>query len=168
MALNGFTYNVTWADFIKVPTRPQGVTEDAQIHPEIVPGNFVLGKKGRAMIIKDVDIDISLVAQDCWVLSTQTTNSDLLSHEQGHYDIIALCAREMLKGFLALTAPSVHELQTRATSLQEKFQRKVATIDARYDVKTNHSRNQSVQHTWDQKIAAEKQKPDGSIDNLPT
>ena len=167
MPVNGFSYAIAWSDFTTLTARPYGVTEDAQIHPEIGPGKIKLGRKGRSVSISAVDIDITLVAQDCWVLSSQNNNSDLLSHEQGHYDIIAICAREMYNSFIKLFAASVHELQTQATKVQETFQRKVAKVDELYDTQTDHSRNKTNQQTWNHKIAAEKQKPDGSIDNLP-
>jgi predicted secreted Zn-dependent protease len=91
----------------------------------------------------------------------------LLSHEQGHYDITALGARELYNALLQLTAPSGHELQTRASQLRQRIQQKINRTNTRYDTQTNHSQNAAAQHTWQQRIAAEKQKPDGSIDNLP-
>lgn len=167
MALNGFTYSVSWSDFSVVQSRPPNVPEDAQIHPEIRPSKFVLGKKGRLVIIKDVQIDIALVSSDCWVLSTQASNTALLKHEQGHYDIVALSARELFNGFLALSADSTHKLQEKATALQESMHKKVELVNQRYEDKTKNSRNTSEQAIWDKRLGAEKQKPDGSIDNLP-
>ena len=168
MPLNNFSYTLSWSDFTTVPSRPHGVEEDAQIHSEIRPGKFTLARKGRSVTITDVDIEIALVSTDCWVLSSQANNADLLRHEQGHYDIIALNARELYKTLVGLSAASVHALQTQASKLQATIQRKVTSVDARYDTRTDHSRNTTIQQTWNRRIAAEKQKPDGSIDNLPS
>ncbi len=93
---------------------------------------------------------------------------DLLKHEQGHYDIIALNAREMYQNLLTLSASSTHQLQEKVNGLQEKSAKKVKRVDERYDDQTDHSRKTSVQQTWNGRIAAEKSKPDGSIDNLPS
>jgi hypothetical protein len=166
MAINGTSYSLSWSDFTSVSTRPQGVTEDAQVHPEIRPSNFKIARKGRSVTITDLDIDVGLVSADCWVLST-AKNNDLLKHEQGHFDIIAINAKELYKKLVGLSAASVQALQTSATQLQAKLQRKVTTVDARYDTQTDHSRKKNEQQKWDQQIASEKQKPDGSIDNLP-
>lgn len=168
MAINGFSYTVSWSDFTVVQARPPGVPEDAQIHTEIRPGKFTLGRKGRSVTITDVDIEIALVAADCWVLSSQNNNNDLLKHEQGHYDIVALNAKELYRSLVGLSAASTHALQIRATKLQKSLQRKVTKVNASYDTLTNHSRNTTTQQIWDQKIIVEKQKPDGSTDNLPS
>ncbi len=166
MPLNNFTYSVSWSDFTQRTSSPAGVAEDAQIHPQRSFSNFKLAKKGNAVIITDVDIDIALVSTDGWVVSTQMSN-DLLKHEQGHYDILALSARELFNDLLTLTAASSHKLQQKVDALKTKAGQLVKKVDARYDTQTIHSRNTQVQQTWDQKIAAEKQKPNGSINNLP-
>ena len=167
MSLTGFSYTLSWSGFTTVSARPQGVKEDAQIHPEIRPGKFTLGRKGRSVTITDMEMEVTIVSADCWVLSSFVNNSDLLNHEQGHFDIMAINARELYNKLVGLSAASVSALQTLATQTQEKFQRRVTTVDERYDSQTNHSIDKAQQKTWDQKIAAEKQKPNGSLDNLP-
>lgn len=166
MAINGFNDTISWSQFNKRASRPAGQNEDAQIHPEVIPANINFKTKGKAVIITNADIDIELVSDDCWVVSSQMT-SELLKHEQGHYDIIALSAREMYKNLLALSAASPHTLEQKLNGLKEKAQIKVKRVDKRYDDKTDHSRNKAIQEKWNKAIATEKQKPDGSIDNLP-
>jgi len=167
MPVNGFDTAISWSDFQTIPSRPHGVDEDAQIHPEMRPGNIKLGRKGNAVIITDVTIDIGLVSTDCWVVSAESSNSDLLKHEQGHYDIIALSAREFHSKLLKLSAKSTQGLQQQVDDLKSKMEKAVQKVDKRYDTQTDHSRNTQNQQLWNKKIAEEKQKPDGSIDNLP-
>jgi hypothetical protein len=166
MGLTGFTKSISWSQFKKLSSRPAGENEDAQIHPEMSFSKFKLGRNGNAVTIQDVEIDIKLVSADCWVVSSQMTN-DLLKHEQGHYDILAISAREFYNGLIGLSAPSVNELQNKVTQMQATMQSNANTVDGRYDTQTDHSRITNAQQTWDKKIAAEKQKPDGSINNLP-
>ena len=166
MAIDGFNYIISWSDFINRQTRPTGVTEDAQIHPELSPGEIKLAKKGKSVAITDVDIKITLVKSDCWVVESKKSDY-LLKHEQGHYDILAISAREFYNSLIGLSASSTHELQKTVTKLQEDVQRRVARVDARYDAQTKHSLDKVAQNSWDKKISAEKQKPNGSIDNLP-
>lgn len=166
MPLHNFNYLVTWSDFITRSSRPTGITEDAQIHPELSPGEIKLARKGKSVTIKEVDIEISLIKSDCWVVDGSQSDY-LLKHEQGHYDILAISAREFYNSLIGLSAASTHELQKTVTKLQEDVQRRVARVDARYDAQTKHSLDKTVQDSWDKKINAEKQKPNGSIDNLP-
>jgi hypothetical protein len=166
MAVNGSNFFVSWSDFTQKPVRPNGVNEDAQIHPEMAFSNFKLARKGKSVIIADLDIDISLVAPDCWVVTKQMTN-DLLKHEQGHYDILAISAKEFYNSVKGLSASSVDELQKAVTKKQAALAKSVALVDARYDAKTNHSQNVTEQKNWEKRIATELQKPDGSINNLP-
>jgi hypothetical protein len=166
MAVNKFNYLVSWSDFTELSARPQGVKEDAQIHPEMSFRNFQVGKNGNAVIIKDVEIDIELVANDCWVVRTAKSN-DLLKHEQGHYDILTICARELYAALLAIRATSTKDLQKQLEKEKARLGDKVTKADARYDTKTNHSLNQTVQQTWDQKIDSIKKNPKGSLDDLP-
>lgn len=166
MPLHNFNHFISWPDFISRTSRPTNVSEDAQIHPEIRPGKIKLASKGKAVTIAEVDISIGLVKSDCWVVESKKSDY-LLNHEQKHYDIVAISAREFYNALLKMSASSTHELQTMVTNLQENVQKRVAEVDARYDDQTKHSLDKTIQDSWDKKIAAEKQKPDGSIDNLP-
>jgi hypothetical protein len=166
MPLQNFHYLISWSDFISRQSRPTGVNEDAQIHPEMSSSNVKLGRKGKAVIITDLDVNIDLVKSDCWVVENQKSDY-LLKHEQGHYDILGISAREFYNSMKNLSAPSTHELQKMVTKLQEDTQKNVARVDARYDAQTKHSLDKTAQESWDKKIRAEKQKPNGSIDNLP-
>ena len=166
MPLHNFNNLISWSDFITRGSRPANISEDAQIHPEIKPGKIKLASKGKAVTIAEVDISIGLVKSDCWVVDRKKTDY-LLNHEQKHYDILAISAREFYNSLMKMSAASAHELQTMVTNLQEDVQKRVAKVDARYDEQTKNSRDKTVQDSWDKKIAAEKQKPNGSIDNLP-
>lgn len=166
MALSKFNYILSWSDFIHLSSRPHGEIEDALIHPEMSFSNFKLARKGRSATISAVDVNISIVTNDCWVVRTQMTN-DLLTHEQGHYDIIALTAREFYNSLIGLSAESVNALETKMTQLQTRLQTKATVVDSRYDTQTNHSRDTQKQQQWNRAITVEKQKMDGNVDNLP-
>lgn len=155
MPLNGFDYSVSRSDFTSLTSRPTGQNEDAQIHPEMSFSNFQLARKGSAVTVTKVDMNISLVATDCWAVSRQMTN-DLLKHEQGHYDILALSARELYNKIIHMSANSPYELQVKVTDLQEKSAERVNEADERYDKQTEHGKNIKVQKIWDKKINAAK------------
>lgn len=164
MPLNGFSYFVSWSDFNQQVSAPSA-DENAQIHPDISFNNFRLTRIRNAVSIREVDVNITLVPNDCWVVSSRMA-ADLLEHEQGHYDIIAISAREFYNALIGLPAASVSALQTRVTQLQTRLQQTASSADRRYDTETNHGRNVQAQQQWNQKIGAEKQRPNGSLLNL--
>jgi hypothetical protein len=165
MAIHNFNYSVSWSDFNSLQSRPPGEKEDAQIHPEMSFSNFQLKGKGKSVIVVDVDLEIKVVKFDSWsVVSVQSP--DLLLHEQGHYDILALSARDFYRQVKLLVGKSTADLQRQVTDLQEKMNRRVNAIDKRYDTETNHSRDTAKQTAWNKSIAKQKQKPDGGLDGL--
>ncbi|MBK6381143.1 MAG: DUF922 domain-containing protein [Chitinophagaceae bacterium] len=95
--------------------------------------------------------------------------NDLLKHEQGHYDILAISAREFYNTLIGLSAATADALQRRVNQLKERFAQQVTQVDARYDSEsqTNHGINTAIQQTWDQKIAAAKANPRGRLTDLP-
>lgn len=167
MPLNNFNYLLSWSDFNKKSTSPTGVTDEfAQIHPEIIYSNFKLARDKGAVTISSVNIEISLVKKDCWVISSKMTD-ELLSHEQRHYDIVALSAREFYNNVLLLSAKSVKELQAMISALQTKFGQDAIDKDKKYDDQTDHGKNTKVQEAWDRKITAAKNNPKGTLIDLP-
>ena len=168
MPLNNFDRTLSWSDFNQQLRQPGGVNEFAQIHPDMAPSNFVLARVRNAIIITDVTIDLSLIADDCWVVTSRMTN-DLLKHEQGHYDILAISAREFFNALVGFSATTTDALQRKVNQLQQRFAQQATQVDARYDSEnqTNHGINTSVQQSWDQKIAATKANPRGRLADLP-
>ena len=166
MPVNNFNYNLSWSDFTSRSINPSGEKEAAQIHPEMSFSNFQIGRKGNAVIIKDVDINISLVAADCWVVEKQKSE-DLLKHEQGHFDILAICARDLYKAILALTGKSTKDLQTNIDKVKNSLGHRATLIDKQYDDRTDHGIKSDVQTTWNTSIETVKQNSKGSMDDLP-
>ncbi len=165
MSLNNFDDTVSWSQFSQLPSRPAGEDEDAHIHTRMKL-NYNLGGKGKAAIVSGGTLDILIVTQSCWAVSSEMTK-DLLKHEQGHYDIQALAAREFYEKVMALTAPTDNELKKEVRKLEAKFQQVTNVVNKRYDKTTDHSINTSMQQTWDKKIDAAKKKLNGTIDDLP-
>ena len=166
MALNNFNYSVRWADFTPAHARPHGVDEDAQITVDMQPDFRARGSR-RSIVITNVTVNIIIVTAHTWVVSSQTTNADLLKHEQGHYDITALAAREYYEGLLLITAPTQTAFIELTRSLRDRMQQQINRVNANYDTQTNHFLNRSAQQTWDQSIAAAKANPRGTLADLP-
>lgn len=170
MALINFNKILTWADFPN--SLPAGKSEDARISVSWKLDADEFQRKGNAIVIGNFTVEIFLVPDTCGVVRSVVSGDRavaeaLLKHEQGHYDIIALGAREFHKKAAALSAPTEQELNNKLDKLQEEMTKKADEVDARYDIQTNHSRNKQKQQEWERLIAAEKQKTDGSVSNLP-
>lgn len=165
MSLSNFNYSISWSDFTPQPSRPHGADEDAFTKVRF-HHSYNYARNGNVVTVTDATVDITMVTQQCWVVSGKTTN-DLLQHEQGHFDITALGAKQFYNALLSITARSIRDMETSISQAHEKYQQKIDRANIRYDSQTNHSQNVKLQQQWDQSIAAEKQSPTGSIDNLP-
>jgi hypothetical protein len=167
MPVDGFDYTISWAKFTKVTTAPNGSDADGYTEAVYQSNNIqpVRGK-GKTVVVKTADITISLDSGQSWVVETKITN-DLLTHEQGHYDITALGARELYARLLKLKAADVKSLSDKVNELSEALQNKIDNTNHRYDEQTDHSKVKASQEKWNKAIATEKQKADGSLDNLP-
>jgi hypothetical protein len=166
MSLNNFNSLISWSDFTQVPARPPNVNEDAEIHVNFPQHyDYSIGRNGAT--ITNLTVDIEMASPECWVVSGQTSNMDLLKHEQGHYDITALGAREFHDGLTGMTAANENALNARITRLRNNIQQKINRANANYDTRTNHSRNTEVQQTWNRRIDAAKQNPGGTVNDLP-
>lgn len=157
MAVDGFDDEISWSAFTKRKTRPQGKDADGYTQASY-HYSYDLGKQ-------TADVVIALDPNQSWVVEDMR-NDELLKHEQGHYDITALGARE----FYATLVEKVKSSKTSGssiTTLNEKFQRNIKRTNQRYDTQTGHSRLKAEQEKWNKAIAAEKQKLGGSLDNLP-
>jgi hypothetical protein len=166
MPVINFDMLVSWSQFSNFSSRPSNKDEDAQISQQISFSNFELQRARGLLSIKDVNVVISLVSSECWVVSSQMSNS-LLKHEQGHYDILALSARELFQALSGLSAATARELQLAASRLQTSFGEHATRVNDRYDTQTDHSRNAAAQQLWDNRISSAKLNPHGTLTNLP-
>lgn len=166
MAVNNFNYLISWPDFTHVPAKPQGVTEDAEIRLQFPQKyDYDIGK--NFVKVTNLSVDIGLASPECWVLTSQSTNMDLLKHEQGHYDITALGAREFHDKLDGMEAANENALKKEIRRIRNAVQKKIDTANLNYDDQTKHSLNTQVQLTWNQKIDVAKKNPKGTVTDLP-
>ena len=166
MALNNFDYQVSWSDFVQVPAKPPGVLEDAEIVLQF-PQSYDYANGRNGIIVTNLKVDIGMASPECWVLSSQINNTDLLKHEQGHYDITALGAREFYNGLSGLSGATEDKLAIKIRTWRSSIQQKIDKANSNYDTQTNHSLNTGVQQTWDTKIDGAKKNPKGTVTDLP-
>jgi hypothetical protein len=78
--------------------------------------------------------------------------ADLLHHEQGHYDLVALFCRDMFIELMALkqqSSPTPQAVVAAAQTIFQRFDGFIAAIHAPYDDQTNHGNIPQQQQRWD-------------------
>jgi hypothetical protein len=181
--LSGFPRKLTWANFRVVarsPSPPLQALTSSSYHM----GSWRVALEGAAYHVRDFHITVSLAAVS-WATQAAKTNASLLIHEQGHYDITGLIARDLARNLLDLELDaavvaaskdagvnqaqhlhfaqkelqkSVDEYGRQAAGLLAKLQSNPATrTDGIYDQQTNHGLNQTSQNSWNNRLAHVKQ-----------
>ena len=166
MALSGFNHNVGWHEFREVRQRPRGAREDARIRAEYPYTYRVQRQRDGGCRVASVRMRLGVVRSRSWAVRGRKTAA-LLRHEQGHYNITALGARELYNQLTALTVARCRNLRGAARRLERQIQARVDRANRRYDTQTAHGTNATVQQTWETSIRAAKQRANGTIANLP-
>ena len=94
---------------------------------------------------------LTVIAEDTWVVRSAKTDA-LLAHEQGHFDISGVDARQLMQDLAALRADTTDELQRLVTERIERSRTESQAMSDRYDVETDHSRNADMQRRWEAAI----------------
>jgi len=113
------------------------------------PAQFRL--RDDAVISVQMDRDQTFVNQ--WALDRPAPfPTNLLHHEQGHYDLCALFCRDMFIELMALkqrTSPSAQAVISAAQAIFQRFDGFIAAVHAPYDADTDHGNNAAQQQRWD-------------------
>jgi len=152
LVLSGWPRSLMWDEFRELPSRPVGEDEDAQIHSEVEPPSQVgITKQGGVLQVSSLRVVIRTVAEDTWVIKG-TKTPELLSHEQGHFDLTGLLGRDSAREILAMRANSREELQSKVNDILRKYRNQATTWTESYDSENNHSQNRDAQKRWDDQI----------------
>lgn len=185
--LTGRDKTLTWADFgTPVPKTPPGPGQTAvAAHTEVkYPITYGWASSGKSFTLADnVTVAVQLDKSKTWVANwvfdqPKQFQNDLLNHEQGHYDIGALLARDMFIEIMQLkgkTFGSKAELDKAVADVVNAHRSQ--KVHDKYDLanETNHGRNATQQKVWDgyfQKARTTQrtpavQAPDGAFYKVP-
>jgi len=157
--------SLSWSDFSTVNSLSNH--EDAHIDPgyevQIRPLRRI---NNQFMLAETFELRVHPRAR---VLKTANQTSDLLAHEQGHYDIGILAARALAADLASLSAKTPSELSRLASdTFTLHTHTRLGPIQHAYDHDTNHSQNTQEQQRWSQMIATALANASAtSINNLP-
>jgi len=160
-SLTGRVKTLSWSDFgtpVSKPAPAPGKTAVAAHTDTAAPITYGWASSGKSFSLQDnVTVAIQFVAGKSWVADwvfsqPQQFQDDLLKHEQGHYDITALMARDMFIEIMQLkgsTFGSKGALDKAVNDIvnAHKFQ----PVHDKYDepTQTNHGMNAPEQKAWD-------------------
>ena len=155
MAVTRWPRSLGWSEFQEISSRPSGVNENAQIGviTDMPSSGIRVARDGRSFKVEDIEIPLVVQSTETWVVTGTKTN-DLLSHEQGHFDIAGLVAWELYRAILATRAPSVTALSERINAHVERAGRKLHALsgsdgeDGKYDKETRHGLDAAEQKRW--------------------
>jgi hypothetical protein len=159
--LTGRDKTLTWADFgapVPKPKPAPGGTATAA-HTEVkYPVTYGWAGGGKSFSLSDnVTVAVQLDRGKTWVADwvfkeAKQFQDDLLNHEQGHYDIAALLARDMFIELMQLkgrTFSSKADLDNAVAAIVNAHRSQ--KVHDKYDEKNeaNHGLNPTEQKAWD-------------------
>ncbi|MEO7985617.1 MAG: DUF922 domain-containing protein [Gemmatimonadales bacterium] len=166
--LEGHEETLGWQDF--QAAAPAGYTGDAALTDARFDAQYdyewddTPSHKGYR--VDHVQVTVTLDRASMWSHKPSRT-PELLKHEQGHYDIVALVARDLfneLTGWDSGKSPKRFKKQTDLKSAADRVIRQARAQAARlagtattvgvYDKQTRHMQDTKAQEGWDKALAA--------------
>lgn len=163
--LTGLQRTLTWQDFgAPRPGNPPAPGQRAtaaqtrarpnrSIFAEHVPGTRPPQFRLRDDATIAVELDRGQTFVNQWALNRPAPfPTDLLHHEQGHYDLVALFCRDMFIELMQLklqTFPNAQGVVSAANTIFQRFDRLIANVHAPYDSDTDHGNTAPQQQRWD-------------------
>lgn len=166
-SITGQDYKLKWTDFIAPPPVNRGssvafTSAAFSVNFQVRTGEEALGlprpRKGTDLGfgVDNLKIVVSPNRARMWSVASSRTPA-MLTHEQGHYNIVALVMWELYDDLLSppqtfTTADAAQKWANSkladAQTLINKLQSS-PTRDGLYDTQTNHSQNTAGQNRWD-------------------
>jgi len=155
--VSGWPRQIAWSEFREVTSAPDGATEAAQIDSEVQLGQHRVARdQGQLRLAPPIQATLSVKRSNSWVVTSQKS-ADLLAHEQGHYDITGLNARDLVGDLDRIRAASARDLQQQVTQTMNAAQALASKLTTDYDTDTNHGLKTDRQQKWQTHLAALKQ-----------
>jgi len=137
-------YKLKWEDFQAKPQmghRASALTNAST--------QFYLQQEGSVL---KIDTRVFFRKNGSWV-KPDALKDNLLQHEQTHFDIYELYARQFRQIVASFdTNKHPQKLVDKLAKLYKKYQIKAKKTQAKYDKQTNFSRNLESQKVWSNKI----------------
>lgn len=154
MSIRGWPKNITWDEFGEVSTPPGGENGQAYLHSmfSFHYSNPIKDRKGWRL--EELVVELSVAKGQSWVVKGKQ-HPELLSHEQGHYDITGLVGgRELYELLTKLRTGTSKELLEQKDEIYNRINKKVNRLQEKYDLDVKSPDDQTIiaakQKEWDQ------------------
>ena len=164
MAMSGFVYRLRWNDFAgRVPASADAGTAafvSTRFRAD-APWTYDGNDGSRVYSITSVSTTVSVNRSSMWARTGAARSPSMLVHEQGHFEITALLARQVdtqLTALIGQTWSSEADVNQAITDAREPlFQiindlQSQASGDGTYDTSTNHGMHAN-QAAWNRAFA---------------
>jgi hypothetical protein len=144
---------LTWSLFRRVDSIA-GTAEDAHLAAEMsFPEPLAIESKDGRHRLPSFAIRVAPEPTRTVVRRSIGSPSELLRHEQGHYEIVVLVARALAEELEAITASSATELSRRVEERVTEHTARARRLSEAYDRETDRSRDTTAQARWNALIA---------------
>lgn len=143
MAINGFVRGLTWDDF----QGPEGEGDEAAFTKARFDVNWSSASAGGGLGLTNVIVAVTMVRSESWVREGAQTAS-LLEHEQGHYDITALGARDLDRTLAGVTASNMANLRAAVNQAITRHQAEINAVNHQFDEHTAHGSQAQREQEW--------------------
>jgi hypothetical protein len=147
--LTGWPRQIDWSEFQEVAQRPPGEKEDAQISSNLEqPAEVGVARQGGRFRLSAYEAVLSIDRLESWVVGS-TKSDTLLAHEQGHYDITGVIARDLVRDLRALRATTTAALERDVKATIRRADDLAKRLNKLYDDQTKNSRDRDRQQKWE-------------------
>jgi hypothetical protein len=163
--LAGLQRTLTWPDFgppragdppapgVRATAAKTRARPNRTIFAEPIPGTRPPQFRLRDDAVISVELNRAETFVNQWALNRPAPfPTDLLHHEQGHYDLVALFCRDMFIELMALkqqTVSTPQAVMTAAQAIFSRFDGFIAGVHTPYDDQTDHGNSAPQQQRWD-------------------
>ncbi len=135
-----------WEDFRKAPPPNRKFNAQSWVALDV----SVVCAEGRFFY----DVSAVFNCDSSWVRQAKGVDK-LLRHEQGHFDLAEIAARDLRKAFSELneSCGDLDEMKKKANVLVTYNRMKLNTEQSRYDSETRYGSDSKKQKQWEDKIA---------------
>ncbi len=154
--LSGWPRQLAWSDFRDIQSRPRGEHEDARISMGFRPGRVRVVEEESEHRLGEMEFAMVLNPAGSWVVATSKT-AELLAHEQGHFDIVGLCYRDLTAEARTIRGSSRNRLLLEMRRIMREHDQRAESLTREYETQTEHGRNQANQQAWQRQMATSRQ-----------
>ncbi|MBU2928571.1 DUF922 domain-containing Zn-dependent protease [Winogradskyella psychrotolerans] len=148
------TAKLTWADF---KGTPNSESDAVALTASGITFGYSVKTSGERIVDFTTTVEAHFYPNKSWYLKDKA-NTYILAHEQLHFDITELYARQFRQQIKKLVVnQNVKEQMNR---LHAKINEAVNDMQRRYDEETEHSMNKEMQKQWEVTIRKELSKFD--------